>query len=73
MKRLLIGFFLLVFSIGFTQDVNSSGSEMPNYEHILSFHSDIVISKDAETTITEKIKVYAEGLNIKRGIFRSLQ
>ncbi|MDN3606839.1 DUF2207 domain-containing protein [Kaistella yonginensis] len=72
MKRLLIGFFLLVFSIGFTQDVNSSGSEMPNYEHILSFHSDIVISKDAETTITEKIKVYAEGLNIKRGIFRSL-
>ena len=72
MKRLLIGFLLLCFSFGFTQDVTTVDQEAPNYEHILSFDSDIVISKDAETTITEKIKVYAEGLNIKRGIFRSL-
>ncbi|WP_193812112.1 DUF2207 domain-containing protein [Kaistella flava (ex Peng et al. 2021)] len=72
MKRLLIGLFLLIFSFGFTQDVNSANGDAYNYEHILSFDSDIVISKDAETTITEKIKVYAEGINIKRGIFRSL-
>ncbi len=72
MKRLLIGFFLLIFSFGFAQDVNLGESVTLNYEHILSFHSDIVISKDAETTITEKIKVYAEGDIIKRGIFRSL-
>ncbi len=72
MKRLLIGFVLLIFSFGFAQDVNSVNQEAPSYEHILSFDSDILISKDAETTITEKIKVYAEGINIKRGIFRSL-
>ena len=72
MKRLLIGLVLLIFSFGFAQDVNSASQEAPNYEHILSFDSDILISKDAETTITEKIKVYAEGVNIKRGIFRSL-
>lgn len=72
MKRLLIGLFLLIFSFGFTQDVTSTGVENLNYEHILAFHSDIIISKDAETTITEKIKVYAEGNIIKRGIFRSL-
>lgn len=72
MKRLLIGFFLLIFSCGFTQDIYSTKGAGLNYEHILSFDSDIAISKNAETTITEKIKVYAEGLNIKRGIFRSL-
>ena len=72
MKRLLIGLFLLIFSFGFTQDVTSTGVENLTYEHILAFHSDIIISKDAETTITEKIKVYAEGNIIKRGIFRSL-
>ncbi|SEW02886.1 DUF2207 domain-containing protein [Kaistella antarctica] len=72
MKRLLIGLFLLIFSFGFTQDVTSTGVENLSYEHILAFDSDIVISKDAETTITEKIKVYAEGNIIKRGIFRSL-
>ena len=72
MKRLLIGLVLLIFSFGFSQDVNSADQSAPNYEHILSFDSDILISKDAETTITEKIKVYAEGVNIKRGIFRSL-
>ena len=72
MKRLLIGLVLLIFSFGFAQDVNSADQSAPNYEHILSFDSDILISKDAETTITEKIKVYTEGVNIKRGIFRSL-
>ena len=52
MKRLLIGLFLLIFSFGFTQDVTSTGVENLNYEHIQAFHSDIIISKDAETTIT---------------------
>jgi len=72
MKRLLIGLFLLIFSFGFAQDSTADNTAALNYEHILSFHSDIEISKDAETTITEKIKVYAEGNIIKRGIFRSL-
>ncbi len=72
MKRLLIGFFLLIFSFGSAQGVSSGDLGERNYEHILSFDSDIVISKDAETTLTEKIKVYAEGVQIKRGIIRSL-
>ena len=72
MKRLLIGLFLWIFSFGFTQDKVETDQILLKYEHILSFHSDIVISKDAETTVTERIKVYTEGINIKRGIFRSL-
>ncbi len=72
MKRLILGFFLLFFSFGIAQDLDINDNDVYNYEHIFSFHSDIVISKDAETTITEKIKVYADGNIIKRGIFRSL-
>lgn len=71
MKRIIFAFFLLIFSFGFAQDF-SADSVQNNYEHILSFHSDININQDAETTITEKIKVYAAGNIIKRGIFRTL-
>ncbi|WP_407401159.1 DUF2207 domain-containing protein [Chryseobacterium sp.] len=41
-------------------------------EKIYNFHSDIVIDKEGLVTVTEKIKVYANGNEIKRGIFRSL-
>ena len=72
MKRVLSFLILSLFSLGFAQDFVSDSSSANNYEHILSFHSDIEIDKNAEVTITEKIKVYASGNNIKRGIFRSL-
>lgn len=41
-------------------------------EKIYNFHSDIMIGKDEKVVITEKIKVYANGDVIKRGIFRTL-
>ena len=72
MKRFSLLFFLLIFGVGTAQDISVDSATPNNYEHILSFDSDIQISKDAEVMVTEKIKVYAEGLNIKRGIFRSL-
>jgi hypothetical protein len=39
-------------------------------ETILSYHSDIQIDADATMTVTETIKVQAEGNQIKRGIYR---
>lgn len=71
MNRFIFVFFLLIFGFGNAQDVLV---DAPNYdyEHIYSWHSDISIDKDAQVTITEKIKVYAGGNIIKRGIFRSL-
>lgn len=41
-------------------------------ERITSFHSDITIAENADVTITETIKVFANGDAIKRGIFRAL-
>ncbi len=41
-------------------------------ERILAYHADIVVAKDATITVTETIKVRAEGKKIKRGIFRDL-
>ena len=42
------------------------------YERIISFHSDIRVQPLTEVLISETIRVYAEGNNIKRGIFRDL-
>jgi uncharacterized membrane protein YgcG len=39
-------------------------------ERILSYHSDIEIAEDASMTVTETIKVVAEGSQIRRGIYR---
>jgi uncharacterized membrane protein YgcG len=41
-------------------------------ERIVSFHSDIKIAENADVTVTETIKVYARGYEIRRGIFRAL-
>ena len=41
-------------------------------EKILDYRSDIVVGKDGKLTITETIKVRAEGRKIKRGIYRDL-
>ena len=42
-----------------------------DYEKIYTFHSDIIVNKNADVTVTETIKVNAKGNSIKRGIFRS--
>lgn len=39
-------------------------------ETILSFHSDIVVHPDASMTVTETLRVRAEGRAIRRGIYR---
>jgi uncharacterized membrane protein YgcG len=39
-------------------------------ERILAYHSDIKIGLDADITVTETIRVRAEGRNIRRGIYR---
>ncbi len=39
-------------------------------ERILEFHSDIEVQVDASMTVTETIRVRAEGKQIKRGIYR---
>ena len=39
-------------------------------ERILDFHSDIVVEADAGMRVTETIRVRAEGLQIRHGIYR---
>jgi uncharacterized membrane protein YgcG len=39
-------------------------------ERIYDFHSDIAVQADASLVVTETIRVYAEGDQIKRGIYR---
>ncbi len=39
-------------------------------ERILSYHSDIQVHPDAAMTVVETIRVRAEGVNIRRGIYR---
>ena len=39
-------------------------------ERILSYHSDITIAADGTMTVEESITVRAEGVNIRRGIYR---
>ncbi|MFT5140314.1 MAG: putative membrane protein YgcG [Lysobacterales bacterium] len=39
-------------------------------ERILSYHSDITVRQDASLMVAENIRVRAEGVNIRRGIYR---
>lgn len=41
-------------------------------ERIISFHTDLTVAADGGLTVTEDIKVHAEGIAFKRGIVRSL-
>lgn len=65
MKNLLC-LFLLISSSTFSQ------YEGNQYEHILSYHSDIEVLTSCEVVIKENIKVYSDGNKIKRGIYRDL-
>jgi len=48
----------------------AAATPSPAAERILAYHSDITIGPDAWLTVTETIKVRAEGGKIKRGIYR---
>lgn len=39
-------------------------------ERITSYHSEVQVAKNGDLTVTETISIVAEGLRIKRGIFR---
>lgn len=74
MKKLLQLFLLQFFCIAFAQ-TDLERMDQPAIigpEKIISFHSDIDIDKNSGATVTEHIKVYSLGNNIKRGIFRAL-
>jgi uncharacterized membrane protein YgcG len=48
----------------------TSGGSALAAEEILNWHSDITVHEDASMSVTETIKVRAEGNRIKRGIYR---
>jgi uncharacterized membrane protein YgcG len=58
---ILVLFFLTAWSYGEVRQQN---------ERIISFHSDIEVLPNAGMTVTETIKVYGTGNEIKRGIYR---
>ncbi|MEI3790193.1 MULTISPECIES: DUF2207 domain-containing protein [unclassified Chryseobacterium] len=74
MKKLLQLFLLQFFFIAFAQDELARTDQLSiiGSEKIISFHSDIDVDKNSGITVTENIKVYSLGNNIKRGIFRAL-
>lgn len=50
----------------------STAPVYPHSEGILAFHADIVIYPSGMLHVREKIKVYAAGENIRKGIFRTI-
>ncbi|MBW8524395.1 DUF2207 domain-containing protein [Chryseobacterium chendengshani] len=75
MRRIILLFYLLFFSLNFAQDDLVRTDQLAivdGGERIISFHSDIVVDQNSRLNITEKIKVHSLGDKIKRGIFRSL-
>jgi uncharacterized membrane protein YgcG len=74
MKKLLQLFLLQFFFIAFAQSEVERADQLSiiGPEKIISFHSAIEVDKNSGITVTENIKVYSLGNNIKRGIFRAL-
>lgn len=74
MKKLLQLFLLQFFFVAFAQNELGRADQLSiiGSEKIISFHSDIDVDKKSGITVTEHIKVYSLGNNIKRGIFRAL-
>lgn len=82
LKTFLRFLFLIIGFFCFSQ-INPTIDDVPDRsygvresisesERIIDFHSDIEVGLNSELTVTETIKVYANGNNVKRGIFRSL-
>lgn len=63
----LIRHFVLAILLSFA---SLSALHANAQEHIISYHSDIDIQADGSMLVTETIRVRAEGVNIRRGIFR---
>lgn len=61
-------YLLLIFC--FILSNKYSYSQYEKIERIISFYSDITILEDASMIVNERIKVYANGQKIQRGIYR---
>lgn len=62
-------FFITPFSLVSQTKVDSLGH---SYEHITSYHSDLIIQKNTHVKIKETINVLALGQEIKHGIYRDI-
>jgi hypothetical protein len=62
-KRLLVPGLILTLVFCSTSGAHAE-------ERILKWHSDIAVHQDGSMTVTETIRVRAEGAKIKRGIYR---
>ncbi len=65
MKKYIVCLILVLFG-------SAAYGQRTHTERILSFHSDIDIATDGTVTVTEHIRVYAGGYQIKRGIVRRI-
>ncbi len=61
-NRLNFNFLIVAISV-FASSLNC-------YERITSFHADITVQQDGSLLVTETIKAFATGQNIKRGLYR---
>lgn len=61
---------ILTFSVILSIMLSAAATLASAEETILNFHSDIAVHEDASLTVTETIKVRAEGDKIKHGIYR---
>jgi uncharacterized membrane protein YgcG len=66
MKKVI--YILFLFGILFIS--GHAIAQYENIERIISFDSEITINEDASMIVEEKIKVYAAGQKIQRGIYR---
>jgi hypothetical protein len=62
-------FYLTFFSLIIFFNTHSS-AQYEHIERIISFDSEITINEDASMIVIERIKVYAAGQKIQRGIYR---
>lgn len=60
----------VVFGASLTLFFFAASSFVQAQERILNFDSDIIINSDSSLDVTETITVYAQGREIKRGIYR---
>ncbi|MBE0570618.1 MAG: DUF2207 domain-containing protein, partial [Ignavibacteriaceae bacterium] len=66
----MIKMFYLIFLFILIIWGNFSFAQYEHIERIISFDSEITISEDASMIVIEKIRVYAAGQKIQRGIYR---
>jgi hypothetical protein len=76
LAALAVAAFLLLAPAASAQKPDVSGDDQASFvndnqgERIIHYTSDIVVDRDSSLHVTETIRVEAEGINIRHGIFR---